>query len=97
MIEKDCTFTHEGKSYTAGGAVVNDAICMAYVGKDGILTDWHGNPLGTYVIVSSWPIHSYISNEMYAIHATIDGKLYKGRGCGVGMVFNGKRSKKESE
>jgi hypothetical protein len=93
FIEQDCTIEHGGRKFTAGGAVVTDDRITAYIGKNGAVTDWHGNQIGTYVIVSSWPIHSYISNEMYAIHATVDGKLYKGRGCGMGMCFNGKLAK----
>lgn len=93
FVEQDCTIEHDGRKYTSGGAIVTEDRITAYVGKDGVVTDWHGNPIGTYVIASSWPIQSYISRDMYAIHATVNGKLYKGRGCGVGMCFNGKLSR----
>ena len=31
FIEQDCTITHEGKSYTAGGAVVTPERAIVYV------------------------------------------------------------------
>jgi hypothetical protein len=92
-IEQDCTFTHDGKGFTAGGAVVTDSHITAYLGKDGVLTDWHGEKLGTYRIVSTWSTpRSYVSSSMHAVHATVNGVVYKGRSAGVGMSFNGKRS-----
>jgi hypothetical protein len=93
FIEQDCTITHEGREFTAGGAAITNDRITAYLGENGVVTDWHGNAIGTYVIASSWPIHSYISSKMYAIHATVERKLYKGRGCGAGMSFNGKLAK----
>jgi hypothetical protein len=93
-IETDCTITHEGRSFTSGGAVVTDDRIVAYLGKDKVLTDWHGNAIGTYRIVSTWKTpRSYMSDVMHAVHATVNGKLYKGRSMGEGMAFTGKVSK----
>jgi hypothetical protein len=93
-IEKDCTVTHKGRSFEAGGAVVTPNHIVAYLAKDGALTDWHGKPLGTYRIVATWRTpRSYVSTTMHAVHARVDGVVYKGRSAGVGMVFCGKRSK----
>lgn len=93
-FEQDCTFTHEGRAFTAGGAAVSDDYCVGYLGKNGLLTDWHGNQIGTYRIVSTWKTpRSYVSSSMNAVHAIVNGKLYKGRSAGQGMSFRGKVSR----
>ena len=94
-IETDCTITHNDQSFTAGGAIITDNHIVAYLGAHGVLTDWHGKPLGRYHIVSTWRTpRSYISGVMHAVHATVNGKLYKGRSAGEGMSFMGKLSHK---
>lgn len=94
FIEQDCTITHEGQSFTAGGAVITDDRIIAYLGKNGVLTDWHGNAIGKYQITSTWKTpHSYLSSTMNAVHAKVDGKLFKGRSAGEGMSFTGKLAK----
>ena len=45
-IETDCTFTHEGRTFEAGGAVVTPDHIIAYPGANGVLTDWHGSAIG---------------------------------------------------
>ena len=92
-VEQDCTITHDGKSFTSGGAVVSPERIVAYLGKDNVLTDWHGNPIGTYRIVSTWklPYWYYISTTMHQVEATVDNILYTGRSCGIGMLYRGKR------
>ncbi len=108
-IEQDCTITHEGRSFTAGGAVVTDNFITAYVGKasrtdlltnargwERPLTDWHGNRIGACKITSSWPIygkHGRTGDDMHQIYATVDSKLYTGRGMGEGMCCNLRRVK----
>lgn len=93
-VETDCTIEHNGKQFTSGGAVVSEEYLIAYLAKNGVLTDWHGNKLGTYRIVSTWETPaSYVSSTMHAVHATVNGVLYKGRSAGVGMIFRGKRPK----
>lgn len=109
-IETDCTITHEGKTFEAGGAVVTPDYAIAYVGKtlgDGMgvdrhgstsrraLNDWHGNQIGTCYISKSWPIHSYIGSRMCQIYARINGVDYTGRGFGEGMSVNLKRCAKQ--
>ncbi len=110
-IEADCTITHEGKSFTNGGAVVTDQFATGYVGAelninqggtamrvtDGTrsLTDWHGNQIGTCYIQQSWPIRSAYGSRMYQIVAFINGIKYTGRGFGEGMSWNGKRCAKQ--
>jgi hypothetical protein len=97
-VEQDCTFTHEGHSFTAGGALVNANFAVAYLGRDKdsdklILTDWHGKTLSDRVtITSSWPNrNSALSSRMYQVEAWIDGVLFSGRTLGVGMSWRGKR------
>ena len=91
-VEQDCTIHHEGHSFTASGAIVTDKFITGYLGKAGILTDWHGKQIGTYNVLSSWPIHSYLTDRMYSVECFVDGVRYVGRGCGEGMSINAKRS-----
>ena len=55
------------------------------VGDQGLLTDWHGNVLGTASVLSRWPVKSTRVNpgkvSSYALHVrgSIDGVLYAGR------------------
>lgn len=70
-IERDCTITHEGHTFTANGALVNDAYLIAYPSdkRTGYmrhtskyratfeyrLLDWHGNMIGTWWEISNRP------------------------------------------
>lgn len=91
-VEKDCTFHHEGRAFTMGGAVVTDARVHAYLGKDGTLTDWHGKKIGTYRITGTWKTpRSFVSSRMHQVEARVVGVLYVGRSAGEGMSFSGKR------
>lgn len=91
-VERDCTFTHEGHRYTAGGAVVTPDRIVAYPAAGGVLGDWHGNAIGTWRAVRTWRTpHSYVSSTMSQIEAKVDGVAYTGRGAGIGMVYRGKR------
>jgi len=68
---------------------------VAYLGRNGILTDWPGNKIGTYKIVRSWKTpRSAYSSEMYQVEATVGGVKYTGRSAGVGMAYRGKRKKR---
>lgn len=90
-IEQDCTF----KGFEAGGAVVTPDYIVAYPKADGVLGDWHGNPIGTWRTVASWPTpRSYVASRMLQIEATVDGVVYTGRGAGVSMIYKGKRKAK---
>jgi len=94
-IEQDCTVIHEGKSYTVGGAAVMPERIVGYPGENGVLNDWHGNPIGTWRAVSTWQTpRSYMSSTMSQIEAAVDGVTYTGRGAGVGMIYRGKRKAK---
>ena len=91
-IEQDCTIVHEGLTYTSGGACVTPDRIVAYLGKDGVLTDWHGATIGQYRIKSTWRTpHSGLSDSMHQCYARVDGVTYTGRSAGVGMVFTGRR------
>lgn len=95
-IETDCTITHQGRQFSAGGAVVTDTHLIAYPVANGVLKDWHGNVLGTWRELSSWRIRSYISGRMYSIEARVNGVRYVGRGCGEGMILRAKRSPRQT-
>lgn len=92
-VETDCTITHEGHVFTAGGAVVTPERIVAYPTTNGVLSDWHGNALGTWREVASWPIWSDFYTRMYQIEATVNGVTYTGRGGGLNMIYRGKRKK----
>jgi hypothetical protein len=88
-VEADCTVEFEGSQFSAGGAVER---IVAYLGAAGVLTDWHGRPLGTYRITSTWRTpRSFVSSTMSQVVADVDGFQYTGRSAGVGMVFCGRR------
>jgi len=89
--ETDCTVTHEGRTFEAGGAVVMPDHIVAYPEKDGVLCDWHGNAIGTWRATATWRTpRSWLSSAMSQIEATVDGITYTGRGAGVGMIYKGR-------
>lgn len=94
-VETDCTITHEGREYTSGGAYYDGRNITAYPAGNGNLCDWHGNRIGLYVIVSRWPVNSWIGSEMCQIDAYVDGVWYTGRGFGDGMLYRGKRKARQ--
>lgn len=94
-VETDCTITHEGRKFESGGAVVTPDVIVAYPAKDGTLTDWHGRPLGTYRITSSWRVESYIGSHMHQIEAQVNGVTYTGRGFGIDCLYRGRRKARQ--
>lgn len=93
-VEQDCTIRHEGKEFTANGAVVTDDVLIGYKGKDGVLTDWHGKPLGTYRVLRSWPIwNSHFRSRAEQIEARVNGIVYTGRSCDQHDLFKGRRKR----
>jgi len=95
-VEKDCTFTFQGRTFESGGAVVTDQWIIAYPGKDGRLNDWHGQQIGTYRILSTWRTpRSFISSTMSSIECFVNGIRYVGRGAGIGMILRAKRSARQ--
>ncbi len=92
-VEEDCSITYNGQKWQAGGAVISEELIIAFLGKDGALTNWRGEKIGTYRITSSWPIRSWYSSTMHQVYARVDGREYQGRSMGEGMSFRGKRVK----
>lgn len=91
-VEPNCSIEHNGTTFEAGGAYVDDKFIIAYPSSGGILTNWHGERMGTWRTKSKWRVNSYIGTHMHQIVATLDdGRTYTGRGFGVGMSFRGKR------
>jgi hypothetical protein len=91
FVEQNCDFTHEGRTFTSGGAVVTPDLIVAYPKANGVLGDWHGNDIGTWCATSTWRTpRSYVSSTMSQIEATVNGVTYTGRGAGIGMIFKGK-------
>lgn len=109
-LEKDCTITHEGRTFEAGAAAYDGQRIVAYVGKplgDGMgcdrsgptsqraLTDWHGRQIGTIMLGKGWRIRSYLSDRMYQGYARVNGVTYTGRTLGEGLAFTGRRCAKQ--
>jgi hypothetical protein len=44
-VERNCVFTHAGKSYEAGGAIVTPTHIVAYPGNDGVHHQWNNRPM----------------------------------------------------
>jgi hypothetical protein len=95
-VETGCTIVHNGKAYTAGGAVVSRQSVVAYLANNGVLTDWQGKALGTYRVTGKWKTpRSYVSSDMWQVEATVAGIVYTGRSAGIGMVYSGKAKSKQ--
>ena len=97
-IETDCTVTHNGHSFTAGGAVVTNDRLIAYPAENGILQDWHGNAIGTWRTISARPAtffgrHSWQGSRYYFMRAVVNGRAYSLRGFGPGMIAMGRALK----
>lgn len=92
-VEQECTLSHDGHSYTSGGAVVTSERLVAYPGTDGVLKDWHGHQIGKYRVISKRRIRSWQGSCYYYMHATVGDATYSLRGFGVGMIATGKRIK----
>lgn len=98
-IEQDCTIEHEGRKFTAGGALATDSHLIAYPADNSILQDWHGAQIGTYRVISSraavfFGHRSWQGDRYYFMRATLtDGRQYALRGFGKGMIAQGKRVK----
>lgn len=97
VVERDCIWEHEGRTYEAGGALVCDGYARAYLAQSAgrlVVTTWHGEELGPATIVSSWRNPwGWRSDRIYQVRATINGRTYSGRGCGVGQVWYGRALK----
>lgn len=95
-IEQDCVFMHDGREFRADGAVVTDEYVIGYPNNNGVLTDWHGEHIGTYKVLSSWATpRSYMSDRMYSIECFVNHVRYVGRGGGKGMILRAKRSSRQ--
>ena len=96
-FETDCTIEHEGRKFTAGGAIVTEDRLIAYPADNGQLKDWHGNVLGTYSVISSrdavfFGHRSWWGSRYYYMRARLNnGSIYSLRGFGKGMIASGKR------
>jgi hypothetical protein len=101
-IETDCTVTHEGRTFEAGGAAITGNTIIAYVGAKlddrrpiYALTTWHGERIGTVTLTSSWRTpRSYVSSHMHQGLATLLNdplnRVFTGRTAGEGMAFRGR-------
>jgi len=102
QYEPHCTIEHEGKEYTSGGAFTSPDYAIGYLKFDreylyatGEVTTWHGEHLGTARISAMWKVKSYIGSHMMQVECCIDGVWYTGRSFGSGMIWKGKRCKRQ--
>jgi hypothetical protein len=98
FVEQDCVFRHDGREFSSGGAVVSDHYIVAYLGRAGVLTDWHGNRIGTWTTLSSWRTpRSFVSDRMYSVECYVNSVRFVGRSAGEGMIVRAKRSPKQDQ
>jgi len=93
-VERNGTVEHEGRSFSAGGAMVTADRIIAYPGPDNVLQDWHGKALGRWQTVASWPRARWTADRIYQIEAVVAGVTYTGRGLGQGIIFRGRRKQR---
>lgn len=90
--EGPATYTHQRRDFTCDGAHQTEEHIVGYMGKEGVLTNWQGEPIGRYTIESAWPTPAYhLSRKMYQLWVKANGRTYTGRSAGEGMLFRGKR------
>lgn len=87
------TLVHEGREFSALGAVVNHAegYLVGYVSADGkSLTKSGGEAICPLQFVSKYRVYSTkwgSWTEMFCYRATVEGHRYHGRGQGPGMLL----------
>lgn len=84
--------THEGREFANAGYTRTETHLVAYLGKDGKLTRWDGEVIGTYRIVATWRTpRSFVSSTMNQVEARLaDGSKWTGRSAGEGMIYQGR-------
>lgn len=91
------TWTHEGRTFQALGAVLDGDRLACYPHADGTVRAWSGEILGHYRTLCSRPAvffghRSWQGERYYYMRATLaDGSVYAIRGFGEGMIARGKR------
>lgn len=91
------TVTHEGREYSADGAMVTDKTIMVYPDADqglgwGDVTSWRGRKLGRFEITGRARGFNDVELTCYRITLN-DGRVYVGRGLGAGMALRARRAK----
>jgi hypothetical protein len=66
-----------------------------YLNARGEVRTWKGESLGTARITSIWRVYSYRGSRMMQVECRIRGKRYTGRSFGNGLIWRGKRCKKQ--
>lgn len=103
------TIVHEGRAFTAQGALVSDdrLVCYlsgadSFIGARGEARTWNGARLGTYEITGRWEARffgrrSWMASHYHSVRITLqDGREYVGRGFGNGMVCFARRARRAS-
>ena len=82
------TMHFQGRSFTAGGAVVTPDRIFAYTDGKGGLTDFEGHVLGTYRVTSTWrQATRYNWTRMTAVVAYVNGQFWHGRQGDMGNLI----------
>jgi hypothetical protein len=96
FVETDCTIEHQGQTFESGGAVVTAQFIIGYLAENNVLTNWHGNAIGTFRTLSTWRTpRSYVSSTMSSVECFVNGVRYVGRSAGHGMSVRAKRSPRQ--
>lgn len=101
FVETNCVIQHNDVAYESGGAYITPSRMVGYmengkenkVGETGKISDWHGNSIGVYLIVSKWRTpYSFMSSHRYAVVIRLfsNNRKYYGRTFGAGMSVTGK-------
>jgi hypothetical protein len=97
-VEQNCIIEYNEQQFESGGAVVTDDYLIAYPAENGILTDWHGNKIGTWYVISwrdavffGYP--STWGSKYYYMRGIVNNRHYSLRGFGVNMVASGRALK----
>ena len=88
------TIVHDGREFSSGGAAISEYAIVGYFGTGGTFTDWAGNVIGHYRVLSKWSTpRSWLSSFQLSAEVTLrDGRKYIVRGAGEGMLGRGRRA-----
>lgn len=86
---------HNGREYSALGAIVTPDYLACYPHADGTVKSWDGATLGPYQVLSSrlavfFGHHSWQGSRYYYMRAIVRDRTYSIRGFGVGMLARGR-------
>lgn len=99
FIESECAFTHEGKTFVAGGSYKTEDCALVYISNtEGVYTStsWHGQPMGqvkSHILgTERWGRYGYY--RMAYVRVLMDGAEWWGRyNCDSGQAVRLRRAR----